>query len=139
MYGSLARGKPSPDDIDLYVIVEPTQDVLEAVADIAEAVEKATGMKPDIHVVSSLDDVDCFLALEAAAERVVFATLEGRAELVKIISFCNDFMLSRKKVRYVETLLQRVRRNNTRKLLEIISEHAVLLDSATESRGRLER
>ena len=109
LHGSVLRST-RPRDIDLVVFLRPGVDVDEAALRIMEAVEAATGLEADVYPVIDEAEADCFLILEAAKGVIVYQTLRGRERLVKAINICNDFMLSRRKLRYTERLVERVLR-----------------------------
>ena len=67
-----------------------------------------TGLEADVYTVTDEADVNCFLLLEAARGLIIYHTPKGREKLVKAINICNDFMISRRKLRYTETLIDKV-------------------------------
>ena len=107
VYGSAVWGR-RPRDVDLLVFVGEGVDGEEAAVRVAELVEEAVGLEADVYVVTDESDANCFLLLEAARGVIVYQTPRGRWRLVKAVNVCNDFMISRRRVRYTETLVGRV-------------------------------
>lgn len=106
-YGSILRST-RPRDVDLVVFLRPDVDVDEAVLRIMEAVEAVTGLEADVYPVVDEAEADCFLTLEASKGVILYQTPRGRERLVEAINICNDFMISRRKLRYTERLVERV-------------------------------
>jgi len=72
-------------------------------------VENAVGLEADVYVVGDVSNVNCFLLLEALRGGViVYRDVVGLERLVFAVGVCNDFMISRKKLGYTETLVGRV-------------------------------
>ncbi len=98
-----------PRDVDLVVFVRRGFDEDDVAIKVMEAVEITTGLEADVYVISDAASANCFLLLEALRRGViVYQEPDGRSMLVKAINICNDFMLSRLKLKYTETLLERV-------------------------------
>jgi len=108
VHGSLVSGRSRPRDVDLVVFAEPGSGD-EVALKVMEAVERVTGLEADVYIVEDPGDANCFLLLEALRRGViVFQTPEGREKLVRAINICYDFILSRRKLRYTDTLVSRV-------------------------------
>ena len=107
LFGSALRSS-SPRDVDLVVFAD------EGLGDevglrVLEEVERVVGREADVYVVADVDDVNCFLLLEALRSGVVvYRDSRGLDMLVRVVGICNDFIMSRRKVRYTETLVGRV-------------------------------
>ncbi len=111
VHGSLLHGRGFRD-IDLVVFVDRDTDADDAALDIMEAVERATGFEADVYVVNDISNVNCFLLLEAVRKGVIlYQEAIGRDMLVKSIGICVDFMISRRKLKYTETLVRGILRN----------------------------
>ncbi len=107
VHGSVVRGALRPRDVDLVVFAEDGEE--EIALKVMEAVEEVLGLEADVYVVTDPGNVNCFLLLEALAHGViVYQEPRGRIQLVYAVGLCNDFMISRKKVRYTETMVKRV-------------------------------
>ena len=111
VHGSLLRGRGFRD-IDLVVFVDRGTDADDAALRVMEAVERATGFEADVYVVNDIDSINCFLLLEALRRGVIlYQEASGRDMLVKSIGICVDFMISRRKLKYTETLVRGILRN----------------------------
>lgn len=108
VHGSVLRGR-NPRDVDLVVLVGSDVEVDDVVVRIMEVVENSTGIEADVYVIKDPNDVNCFLLWEALRSGVIiYIDAVGREGLIKVINICYDFMLSREKVRYTETLIKQV-------------------------------
>jgi predicted nucleotidyltransferase len=108
VHGSVAAGRARPRDVDLIVFAEPGRGD-EAALKVMEAVEEAVDLEADVYVVEDPSEANCFLLLEALRRGViVFQTPRGREKLVRAVNICYDFMLSRRKLNYTDTLVARV-------------------------------
>lgn len=75
---------------------------------VMEEVERAAGAEADVYVASDVNDVNCFLLLEALRNGVIiYKDPESVDMLVKAVGICSDLMISRRKVKYIETLVER--------------------------------
>ncbi len=113
VYGSTLRGEREPRDVDLLVLVD-RQLSLEEEAHIAEAVEEACGLEADLAVVTP-ENLDCHLLLIALEQGELVHVDDGEGLLARTIMQCYDFMLSKRKVHYTETLVKTVLGDATRK------------------------
>ncbi|ABP50680.1 MULTISPECIES: hypothetical protein [Pyrobaculum] len=105
LHGSALR-RANPRDVDLFIFVKGDEE--EAALRAMEAVEAAAGIEADVYVASDVGNVNCFLLLEALRSGVIlYKGSEGVDMLVKAVGICNDFMISRRKVKYTETLVER--------------------------------
>ncbi|WP_252901232.1 hypothetical protein [Vulcanisaeta sp. JCM 14467] len=101
-----------PNDVDLVVFISGDTNVDDAVLRIASIVEGRVGLTADIYAVSDPSKANCFLIWEALKHgRIIYQNETGRELLVRTIDVCYDFMLSRIKLNYTETLVDRVMRS----------------------------
>ncbi|MDK6028928.1 hypothetical protein QPL79_06090 [Ignisphaera sp. 4213-co] len=113
LHGSVLRSE-TPRDIDLVAIVSDNVDEDDVALRIMEFVESRFGLEADVYIVKDPGDANCFLLWEALRNGViVYQKSVGREKLVKAINICYDFMLSREKLGYTETLVKRVMRDAT--------------------------
>lgn len=111
VFGSILRS-PRARDVDVLVFVDEGVDEDEAALRVMEAVENAVGLEADVYVVGDVSSVNCFLLLEALRSGViVYRDVVGLERLVFAVDMCNDFMISRRKLGYTETLVGRVLRH----------------------------
>ncbi len=106
VHGS-ALWSPRPRDVDVMVV--PGEGFrLEDEVRVMEAVEEATGLPADIHVVD-LGDPDCFLVEEALShgEIVYLHPRVGAGLLARLALVCWDYMTMRRRLGYTRTLLRR--------------------------------
>lgn len=97
-----------PKDLDLVIIVGEKFSEDDEIQVMAE-IERVTGIETDIYVVKDPVKANCFLLLEALRKGfIVHQTPEGREVLIKAVNVCNDFMISRRKLGYTKTLVERV-------------------------------
>ncbi|GAB6946232.1 hypothetical protein JCM16161A_03620 [Vulcanisaeta sp. JCM 16161] len=98
-----------PNDVDLVVFVSSNAGIDDAVLRIMEIVERRVGLEADVYPVSDPSSANCFLVWEALRHgRIIYQDEVGRELLVRTINVCYDFMLSRIKLNYTETLVNRV-------------------------------
>ncbi|MEM1610030.1 MAG: hypothetical protein QXQ57_00105 [Sulfolobales archaeon] len=111
IYGSVLRSN-MPRDLDLLAIISDVEDEDNVALRIMEFVENRLELEADIYIVRDPGDVNCFLLWEALRHGViVYQSPAGRDKLVRAINICYDFMLSREKLGYTETLVKRVIRD----------------------------
>ncbi len=111
VHGSVLRSN-KPRDIDLVAIVGEDEDGDSVALRIMEFIENRLGLDTDIYIIRDPGDINCFLLWEALRHGViVYQSPAGREKLVRAIDICYDFMLSREKLGYTETLVKRVIRN----------------------------
>jgi len=111
VHGSALRSD-KPRDIDLVAVIDRDMDEDSVALRVMEFVENRLGLETDIYIIRDPGDVDCFLLWEALRHGViVYQSPAGREKLVRAINICYDFMLSREKLGYTETLVKRVIRN----------------------------
>jgi hypothetical protein len=115
VHGSVLRSD-KPRDIDLVAVVDRGEDGdmdEDSVAlRLMDFIEKRLKIETDIYIIKDPGDVNCFLLWEALRHGViVYQSPAGREKLVRAINICYDFMLSREKLGYTETLVKRVIRN----------------------------
>jgi len=107
VHGSALRSE-RPRDVD--IVVHTDLDPEEVALRVTEAVERAVGVEADVYVFSDVNEVNCFLLLSAVKNGVLlYRDAVGIETLVKAVNLCNDFMISRRKVKYTETLVECVR------------------------------
>ncbi|MEZ0248265.1 MAG: hypothetical protein ABWJ97_03230 [Thermoproteus sp.] len=112
LHGSALR-RENPRDLD--VVAYTDKDVEEVMLNIMEVVENAAGLPADVYVFDNFQDLNCTLLLMAARDGVILYSDEaGRWAFVKAVGICNDYLLMREKVRYTETLVERVWRRVAR-------------------------
>ena len=106
LHGSALR-REHPRDVDIVAYTD--KDVEEVMLNIMEAVEDAAGLPADVYVFNNFEDLNCTLVLMAAGNGVVlYADEAGRWAFVKALGICNDYLLTREKVKYTETLVERL-------------------------------
>jgi hypothetical protein len=115
VYGSVLRSD-KPRDIDLVAVVgggeDGDMDEDSVALRLMDFIEKRLGLETDIYIIKDPGDVNCFLLWEALRHGViVYQSPAGGEKLVRAINICYDFMLSREKLGYTETLVKRVIRN----------------------------
>lgn len=134
IHGSaLWRGRPG--DVDLVVFVGSDVGVDDVVLRIMEVVEERVGLEADVYLISDPSRANCFLVWEALRHgRIIYQDGIGRELLVRAINVCYDFMLSRIKLNYTETLVVGWSGMLHNRLLEVIAVHTELLDKM-RSRG----
>jgi predicted nucleotidyltransferase len=111
VHGSVLRSD-KPRDIDLVAVVGGGEDDDNIALRVMDFIEKRLGLETDIYIIRDPGDVNCFLLWEALRHGViVYQSPAGREKLVRAINICYDFMLSREKLGYTETLVKRVIRN----------------------------
>lgn len=108
LHGSVLRSN-MPRDLDLLAIIDDVKDEDNVALRIMEFVENRLGLEADIYIVRDPGDVNCFLLWEALRHGVIlYQSPAGRDKLVRAINICYDFMLSREKLGYTETLVKQV-------------------------------
>ncbi len=111
VHGSFLRSD-KPRDIDLVAVVGEGEDEDSAALRIMEFIENKLGLETDIYIIRDPGNVNCFLLWEALRHGViVYQSPAGREKLIRAINICYDFMLSREKLGYTETLVKRVIKN----------------------------
>ncbi len=131
----LPYGGGRPGDVDLVVFVGSDVGVDDVVLRIMEVVEERVGLEADVYLISDPSRANCFLVWEALRHgRIIYQDGIGRELLVRAINVCYDFMLSRIKLNYTETLVVGWSGMLHNRLLEVIAVHTELLDKM-RSRG----
>ncbi|MGC8983375.1 MAG: hypothetical protein ACP5KA_06485 [Desulfurococcaceae archaeon] len=111
LHGSALRSE-APRDLDLVAILREGVDEDEVALRVMELAEELLGLEADLYVVKDPGEANCFLLWEALSHGViVYQEPAGREKLVRAINMCYDFMLSREKLGYTETLVKRVAKN----------------------------
>ena len=99
----------APRDLDLVAVISDDFDENDVAIRVMEFVENKFGLVADVYIIKDPGDINCFLLWEALRHGViVYQNPAGREKLVRAINICYDFMLSREKLRYTETLVNRV-------------------------------
>ncbi len=115
VHGS-ALQRSNPRDVDLIVVPSEGIDPEDLAMKVMEIVENVLGLEADVYVLTDPSDANCFLVLEAFGKGIVLhQDPYGREVWVKAVNICNDFMLSRRSVRYTETLIEKVMSSAPRK------------------------
>lgn len=108
LHGSALRSDKFRD-VDLIVFADRHVEADDVALRVMEAVESVVGVEADVYVVNDYNEVDCFLLLEALRNGVIpYQEPLGRDMLVKSTGICVDFMISRRKLKYTETLVKKV-------------------------------
>jgi len=111
IHGSFLRDE-RPRDVDMILVIDKTYDEDETVIKIMRIVEERTGLEADIYIIQDPAEANCFLIWEALRNGIIlYQDPVGREVLVKTINICYDFMLSREKLRYTETMIERYDKN----------------------------
>ena len=108
LHGSVLRSD-APRDLDLVAVISDGFDENDVAIRVMEFVENKFGLVADVYIIKDPGDINCFLLWEALRHGViVYQNPAGREKLVRAINICYDFMLSREKLGYTETLVNRV-------------------------------
>ncbi len=108
VHGSVLWSR-KPNDVDLIIFVDSGVNADDAALRVAEVVERRVGLVADVYAVSDPSNANCFLIWEALRHgMIIYQNDAGRGLLVRTINICYDFMLSRIKLNYTETLVDRV-------------------------------
>ena len=109
VFGSVARGDPSPGDVDV-LLIPGEKPSLEAEVKVAELIEKLCGLEADIVTIDP-GNPDCGLLYIALQEGKTVYIDDGDGSVTKMIMICYDFMLTKRKLAYTETLVEKVLAN----------------------------
>ena len=109
-FGSAVRDTAAARDLDLLVRFRPGRGGLDDEVAVMEAAEKATGLPVDLYVLDP-ERPDCTLVSEALRTGILVYLGDRHTyadDTVRVVNVCYDSELSKRKLRYTETVLRAV-------------------------------